>query len=364
MKKLLERLGTSTEHLRLIEDFFLAFDQEYASIDRKLESIQGFDEMCEEIYYGHDGRQMILSDLLQHILTIRGYHFFFENKQAYLKILFYIVNQLMRQENIIRQKNARNQPERKKLLDFLEENSEKLHGFFDGYDPKWCDKYEKCKTAPNEEVESAKKPLYRVIDSVLPKSMGNAAELLVFAYLLSNEVGHVIPLLEVQQHLKLPSDDVKVVPPDFLVVKSHSIFGVEVGAGPSGRGKISQSNLFMGKTSLPVLTINVNPPGVNASYRCPKCDKWILYCDRIIDEYSQQRILDVNSQGVDCQSCPNFSTCDKIMYFGREATGEKEYHYHYNCVRNLEYVRDAVEAKPSRISPFYLEVEGLEALEK
>lgn len=363
MKKLLEKLGTSAEHLRLIDDFFLNFDPEYASIDSKLESTQGFDELCNQLYYGQDGRQMILSDLLQHVIAIRGYYFFFQNKQAYLKILFYIVNQLMLQENIIFQINASDQPERKKLLNFLEENSNELTGFFDGDDLRWHEKYENCKTAPNEEVDNARKPLYRVIDSVLPKSLGNAVELLVFAYLLSNEVGLVWPLLEIQQHLKTSREDVKVVPPDFLLVKGRNTFGVEVGAGPSGRGKIGQSNVFMGKTSLPVLTVNVNPPGVNASFRCPKCQKWILYCDRIIEGYSNRNIREINDEEIDCWTCPEFENCNKAVYYGREIVRGDVSHYHYKCVRDLDYVRRAVGRYPSKVSPLYLVVEGLEALE-
>jgi hypothetical protein len=358
VKDIFERLGVSVQHLKIIHDFFLSHDPEYALIEKKITSIPNVNKLYANIYYGQDGRQMILSDLFQHALAIRGYYFFFEDKSAYIKILFYAANQLMLQENVIR-----SQPDRKKLLDYLESLSSQLPGFFDGEDPEWRNKYDQCKTAPRDDVVGARKKLYRVIDSVLPKSLGNATELLVFAYLLNSGIGYVIPLLEIQQAQDL-GDNVKVVAPNFLVIKDRKIFGCEVGAGPGGIGKISQSNIFMERTGIPVITLRVNPPGNNASYRCPKCDKWILYCDRIIDEYSKRRISDVNSRGLSCQSCPDFTQCNKIMYHGSIEPNGEVLHYHYSCVHDLEYVNKAIQRDPKKISPVYLIVEGLEGLER
>jgi hypothetical protein len=51
------------------------------------------------------------------------------------------------------------------------------------------------------------------------------------------------------------------------------------------------------------------------------------------------------------------------MYFGSIESGEGALHYHFNCVRNREYVKEAVERNPRKISPVYLIVEGLEGLE-
>jgi hypothetical protein len=356
LKKLLQRLDTSVQHLKIIHDFFLSNDPEYALIENKIESLPNIKKLHEKIYYGQDGRQMILSDLFQHTLAIRGYYFFFEERETYIKLLFYVANQLMLQENVIR-----DQIGRKKLLDYLE--SEQLPGFFEGGDPEWRNKYEQCKTAAKEAVIGARKRLYRVIDSVLPKSMGNATELLVFAYLLSSKIGYVIPLLEIQQAQTL-DNEIGVVPPNFLIIKDRKVFGCEVGAGPGSIGKITQCNIFMEKTGIPVVTVNVNPPGNNASYRCPVCDKWLLYCDKIIEEYSRQQISSVNFQGIECQSCPNYAGCDKIMYYGSIKQRGEALHYHYNCVRNEEYVKKVVERNPKKISPVYLIIEGLEGLEK
>ncbi|MEM0241114.1 MAG: hypothetical protein QXP29_06600 [Candidatus Nezhaarchaeales archaeon] len=91
--------------------------------------------------------------------------------------------------------------------------------------------------------------------------MGNATELLVFAYLLSSKIGYVLPLLEIQQAQTL-NDETGVTPPDFLIIKD---LGCEMGAGPGGVGKISQCNIFMEKTGIPVITVRVNPPDNNAS---------------------------------------------------------------------------------------------------
>jgi hypothetical protein len=192
--------------------------------------------------------------------------------------------------------------------------------------------------------------------------MGNATELLVFAYLLNCKIGYVIPLLEVQQAQTF--DEVEVVPPDFLIIKGNNVFGCEVGAGPGGVGKISQCNIFMERTGIPVITVNVNPPGNNASYRCPICDKWLLYCDRVIEEYSNRKIREVNLYGIQCQSCANYTECDKIMYYGPIKSGEEALHYHYNCVRDEEYVVETVTRNPKKISPVYLVIEGLEGLER
>jgi hypothetical protein len=152
--------------LKLSMIFFLSNDPEYALIENKIDSLPNITKLHEKIYYGQDGRQRILPDLLQHILAIRGYYFFFEDRETYIKLLFYIANQLMLQENVIR-----DQVRRKKLLDYLESISEQLPGFFEGEDPEWRNKYDQCKTAAKEEVIGARKRLYRVIDSVLPKSM-------------------------------------------------------------------------------------------------------------------------------------------------------------------------------------------------
>ena len=121
----------------------------------------------------------------------------------------------MLQENIIR-----NQPERKKLLDYLANITDQIPGFFEGKDPRWRDKYENCKTAPRNAVIGARRTLYRVIASILPKSKGNATELLVFAYLLSSRIGYVIPFLEIQQSQTL-DEKIKVVPPDYLIILSE-----------------------------------------------------------------------------------------------------------------------------------------------
>lgn len=50
----------------------------------------------------------------------------------------------------------------------------------------------------------------------------------------------------------------------------------------------------------------------------------------------------------------------KIRYFGRIKPRGEKLHYHYNCVRDLEYVKKAVNKNPGCISLVYLIVEGLE----
>jgi hypothetical protein len=356
MDKLLEKLQTSVKHLKTIDDFFLKNDKTYKLIRDAMTSLPDFDSFADSLYYGQDGRQMILGDLIEYIITGRLFYRGFENQETFSKIIFYLVNQLMLQENVIL-----NQKLRKKILDNLEKSN--LTGFFDGKDIKWRSKYQHCKIAPNKEVDGARKPLYRVIDSVLPKSLGTATELLVFVYLINGGFGYVIPLLTVQR-LSGMSGEKELIPPDFLLIRKGKIFGFEVGAGPRGYGKIEQSNRFMEETSIPVVTFNVNPPGNNASYRCPERSRWILYCDRIINEYSTNKISEVNKTGIDCQSCPNFRSCQNIMYYGRTEPNGKVRHYHYRCVETKPYVVKAIQKNRVRLSPLYLTVQGLESFEK
>jgi len=356
MDKLLEKFEASVKHLKLVDKFFLNNDLTYRLIRDTMISLPNFEKFASDLYHGQDGRQMILGDLIEYIITGRLFYRGFENREIFSKIILYLVNQLMLQENVIRNPNLR-----KAILEYLEKSN--LSDFFSGGDEKWKDKYERCKIAPNEEVVGARKPLYRVIDSVMPKSLGAATELLVFIYLVNGGFGHVIPLLTVQR-LSGIRDEGELIPPDFLLIREGKIFGFEVGAGPQGYGKISQSNRFVEKTSIPVVTLNVNPPGNNASYRCPECNKWILYCDRIINEYSTRRIYEVNKTGIECQSCPSFNGCQNIMFYGRVEPKGDVRHYHYRCVESNSYVVGVVQNNREKLTPLYLTVQGLETFEK
>jgi len=94
---------------------------------------------------------------------------------------------------------------------------------------------------------------------------------------LQNDLGYILPLLLSQKFFS--GTDV-LVPPDYLIItKNKHIYGVEVGIK-----KEIQSGGFSLKTNIPTATIDT----INSrcSDRCPICKKWILFCDKVIDGYS------------------------------------------------------------------------------
>ena len=354
MREPLARVQESVRHLRYLDDFFMKYSPEYRHSNRKMMSIRGYGGFLDDLYFGQDGRQMVLADVLEYMVTGRFLYKGYQEPKALLKVLFCMVNQLMIQENAIL-----DPPVRKKLLEFMEAKGGKyLEHFFAGENEEWEDRYEQAKTAPNKDFQGWRKPLYRVIDSLMPKSLGTATELLVLAYILDARLGYVVPLLTIQ---RMKSRRGKVIaPPDFLVIRNAKFYGLEVGAGPGGFGKIDQGNTFAAATGVPVITVKVNPPNNNVSFRCPKCKKLVLYCDTLIDSYSKRGIQETNSDlsKVD-NDCPDFPNCKSALYYGD--LGEEPRHYHYTCVKSEEKVKRA--RREGRIFHMSLQIEGLEGFD-
>jgi len=120
---------------------------------------------------------------------------------------------------------------------------------------------------------------------------------------------------------------------------------------------LDQGNLFVAQTGIPVITVKVNPPGNVASYRCPKCDEWILYCDALIEAYSQDNIEKVNEKLVDINSrCPDFPDCLAAIYYGD--LGDGKLHYHCTCVKDEEKVKRAL--ADGKVTHMSLNMEGFE----
>ena len=75
MKKLLHRLDLSVKHLQTLDNVLQSKYEEYRNFAHKIESLPRYQELLKEIYIGGRGRQMILGDLLEYILTGRAYYF-------------------------------------------------------------------------------------------------------------------------------------------------------------------------------------------------------------------------------------------------------------------------------------------------
>ena len=115
MKRLLNRLKTSVEHLQVLDEVFYNHNSLYKSITDKLNT-PPFDSVMEEIelqlYAGGKKmrgagkklmRQMILGDLMQYVFTGRAFYYgtFSEvHLKNFLKLILNTVNQLLIYDSI------------------------------------------------------------------------------------------------------------------------------------------------------------------------------------------------------------------------------------------------------------------------
>jgi len=321
---------------------------------KKMNSIPDYEKFSKELYLGKDGRQMILYDYLMYILTSRGsiWGYSKSHREAYLKILLYSINQLLAQEPVT---TSAYSSLRKRLMNFME--SQQISHFFEDAEAKQI--YEKAKKFRGDlSYQGKTKKLYYAVDSLLPKSVGAAIELIVYAYLIRHEYGYVIPMLLNQ---RLISSDSHLIAPDFLIVKRGRIFGIEV---KQAFGEVPDHIFsFSSETSIPVVVARV-PNTV--PLRCPVCKRWILYCDEIVDRFSDysKKIEDIK---ISCpRDCKNFKKCHYITYKGTiKPSEEKELHFHYDCVKNRPFVKNLLKKKKeqeNRLISYYPYVQGLERL--
>jgi len=355
LDKLLKRALSAARHLLTADEFFAMNDLEYKLVRRKMDSIGGYEKFSKELYVGKDGRQMILYDYLMYILTSRGsiWGFTKTHREAYLKIILYSVNQLLIQEPVT---TSAYFSERKRLMNFMEKQN--ISHFFEDEEAKKI--YEEAKKFKGDLSYKDKKTkkLYYAVDSLLPKSIGATIELIVYAYLIRHNFGYVIPMLLNQ---RLLSRDSHLIAPDFLIVKNGRIFGVEV--KQAFQETPDHIFDFSSETSIPVVVARV-PNTV--PLRCPICKKWILYCDEIINRFSDysQKVEDIK---ISCKKeCSNFKKCNYVTYKGvLKSSEEKELHYHYNCVKKKPFVRNLLKDKKEqekRLISYYPYVQGLSKL--
>lgn len=179
------------------------------------------------------------------------------------------------------------------------------------------------------------------VDSILPKTLGCPKELIVFAELIRLKKGIIIPLLLIQ---RIFGETNPIAPPDFLLIKRNKdVYGIEVGYAKEG-----QSREFSIRTSIPTFAVDLKN---NMHNRCPKCGENILYCDPVIEAYSDGTMeAEVENRGGKfyCHDCPQFNEgqCMFSNYYGKaiatsfngESCPDNKRHYHANCVRNDHYL--------------------------
>lgn len=173
---------------------------------------------------------------------------------------------------------------------------------------------------------------------------------------------------------KLISGSDILTPPDFLLLtKNKDIYGIEV-----GRKKEIQSGIFSLKSKIP--TASIDTENSRNSDRCPACRKWILFCPRVIDNFSK---FDVKLDNVEIKcadgNCPYYKKeeiidgkCPYSKYSRRKSTNKiynyaDNLHYHYQCVLGKLSKEEKEEIKtkdiPLVIKTHYPYYSGLESLE-
>ena len=344
MEKLYKNLECSIGHLETLHNTFVAennfSDSEKLDYWIYRENLEKFSSIVSELeipgqLYAQKGRQMILADILEYIFLGRGYYSIktLEHKQKFTKSILYFVNLLMCYESMTKSSNIR-----KNFLTQLklkipqigdEELFEDLINFHGSVGLKKGD-------------SDADDVMNDYFDTLLPKTAGGLwHELLVYVFLLRNDIGYIVPLL-LNQRLLGKNDN--LVPPDFLII-SHDkrIYGVEV-----GRKKEIQSGSFSLKTAIP--TASIDTENSRSSDRCPICKRWIPFCDFVINNYSNFDFKIEKIESRCLEKCTIFRNKENIKKgvcpytkYSRKKANTLDYthhkyadglHYHYQCVLN------------------------------
>ncbi|HQH43140.1 MAG TPA: hypothetical protein P5124_02365 [Syntrophorhabdaceae bacterium] len=378
MDNLYKKMNDALKHLQAFHDVFKVeknFTEteinDYKiykyNLDKITKIIEDLD--FDSQLYSQKGRQMILADLFEYILLGRGYYSIQtkDDKENFVRLILHFVNLLMSYETLTVSDNLREKVLEKLKKEIpeitLEEKFPELKGF-------------KGKIGLKEGESEAPKELNKYFDSLLPKTAGGLwHELLVYVFLLRSNVGYIIPLLLSQRLLGFKRN---IIPPDFLIITyDKNLYGVEVGTK-----KEIQSGAFSLQTTIPTATIDT----INSrtSDRCPICERWIPFCEFVIDNYSNFS-NEIKKTEIRCLEDCNIHEKDDI------AAGKCPYtkysrkkvqtllhthhgyanglHYHYRCV--LENVdqkvkKEEIVAAKDKIAlkthyPYY---SGLEELMK
>lgn len=182
---------------------------------------------------------------------------------------------------------------------------------------------------PNPDPPSSR--ILTAYDSLFPKIRGGPIEILVYLYLLQRRLGFVVSLLT-QQRLMCGSRT-PIAPPDIFLLRSKGeIIGLEI-----GRGKERQSADFSLLTGIPTFSIDLVE---RQPFRCDRCGRWIIYCERVIELYSEEGVPKDHDYIIYCVGCPYFNNgkCPDIMCY-IEATNrygiKRPARHHLKCILRL-----------------------------
>lgn len=380
MQILLEKLGISIKHLKILDSIFRRYSPLYREIELKIvNNLRGsLEEISRELYAGGKtsgnaylnlNRQMILGDVIEYVFSGRAYYYAVESQEHFRnfsKLVLYCVNQLLLFDTITINPNLR-----KKYIRKLEQSIDQNILYEKEGDSILANELKRSSIVIWKE---GWKKYDAFVDSLLPKTLGCPKELIVFIELIRLNIGLIIPLLLLQ---RLFGEGHAIAPPDFLILrKNKEMFGIEVGYLKEGR-----SREFSLKTSIPTFAVDLSDHMHN---RCPKCGENILYCDIIIEEYVNGTLWKkLDDEGrYRCINCPNFNDgkCLFSNYYGKykgdcfygeqkKDDDKKALHYHANCVLDGKYKynrqdRNIKEKHKKDFFAQYPKIEGIENILK
>ena len=375
MERIFEEIKKTVNHLEILHNIFNdesnfnsenknsfeIYKRNEESFSQELNNLKFYDQL-----YNYKGRQMILADFIEYIFLGRGYYAIkkTKDKENFIKAILYFVNLLICYEEMTISNDLR-----KIFLKKLGTNIKNITKE-DHYDEMMNFNGSVGLKKGNSDATDS---LDKYYDSFFPKTAGGLwHELLVYIFLLRNDIGYIIPLLLNQ---KLLSGKKHIIPPDFLIITyDKNLYGVEVGTK-----KEIQSGTFSLQTNIPTATIDTENSRV--SDRCPICKRWIPLCDFVINNFSNFD-KNINRSEIRClDQCDKYTeeqiTLGKCPYtkYSRYRTKTMEhtkhdfsdgYHYHYKCVLNNldEKMRNRLISAKDKIAlkthyPYY---SGLEEL--
>ncbi|MFC1924045.1 hypothetical protein ACFLXA_01590 [Chloroflexota bacterium] len=358
MREAIERIQRTAEQLSITDKLLESYDNEYKRMRKKLLKVSSYPEFLKVIYHGQTGRQMVLGDLFEYIITGRGYWLALQGKREfrdYIRIILYLINLVTIQESVFSFKTEARQEILSSLKKagiedfFISEEEKKRFSEFEKYDGRIM-------------VTGETRSLYKVMDSLTPKPIGAAIELIVYIYLMNRRIGYIAPLLLSQSLL---GGEKIVAPPDYLLLPGNGrAIGIEVGGGMGQyslqQGKIDQANLFIQETGIPIITA-----GVPHIYRCETCQCWITFCDEVIKRTS---CGESDLENINCVKCPKYDNghCSDIIYYGQiERNGIRRRHHYYHFTKQ-HYVQETglstSKSRMDKLIQYFPVVRGLENL--
>ncbi len=375
MDLLLHKLGVSIKHLTVLHETLTSHCMEYREANDKIVAM-GLDDFGRQLYAGGKvrnsiDRQMVLADIFQYIFVGRGYFAAVESPEKmkkFIELLLRVANLLILQENLSVD------PELRRVVIEALETEISAEDFIEpGYD-KLAKDITALKACQGWIVGDEGKELEDIFDSLLPKRVGLAVELIVFAMLLVKRYGYIVPLLLNQRLIRGGSHSSGVAgvdclaPPDFLLLRDKGqVFGVEVGSG-----KDDQNAKFCLVTSIPLFPVRLGDHRQPQPYRCGKCGKWITYSDHVIKGLISGTVspdaLSISADSFLDGNMPDVTEKDLVFYGEAKDRNDNErtLRFHYLCVTGQKVVQDRIEGNTRHQSkglilpiPF---VKGLENL--